>query len=49
MNHVFFVSNSEWKQVREEQQFDYIIIGSAFCGYAFFRTCRCRTSKPWAD
>ena len=35
MNHVFFVSNSEWKQVREEQQFDYIIIGSAFCGYAF--------------
>ncbi|HLY98904.1 MAG TPA: GMC oxidoreductase [Candidatus Angelobacter sp.] len=35
MNHVFFVSSTEWKQLREEQQFDYIIIGSGFCGYAF--------------
>src|SRR5579859_42608 len=35
MNHVFFVSSTEWKQLREEQQFDYIIIGYGFCGYAF--------------
>ena len=35
MNHVFFVSQSEWKQLREEQQFDYIIIGSGFCALGF--------------
>jgi choline dehydrogenase-like flavoprotein len=35
MDHVFFVSNTEWKQIREEEQFDFIILGSGFCGYAF--------------
>jgi choline dehydrogenase-like flavoprotein len=35
MNHVFFVSNTAWKQIREERQFDYIVIGSGFCAYAF--------------
>ncbi len=35
MDHVFFVSETEWKKVREEMQFDYIIIGSGFCAYAF--------------
>jgi choline dehydrogenase-like flavoprotein len=35
MDHVFFVSETEWKIVREEEQFDYIIIGSGFCAYAF--------------
>lgn len=35
MNHVFFLSETEWKQAREEQKFDYIIIGSGFCSLAF--------------
>lgn len=35
MNHVFFLSQSEWKRVREEEQFDYIIVGSGFCALAF--------------
>lgn len=35
MNHVFFISRSEWKQVREEERFDYIIIGTAFCALGF--------------
>jgi choline dehydrogenase-like flavoprotein len=35
MDHVFFVSNTEWKHIREEEQFDYIILGTGFCGYAF--------------
>jgi choline dehydrogenase-like flavoprotein len=35
MNHVFFLSEAEWKQAREELQFDYIVIGSGFCAYAF--------------
>ncbi|HEX6037990.1 GMC oxidoreductase [Longimicrobium sp.] len=41
MNHVFFLSQSEWKRVREEEQFDYIVIGSGFCALAFVeRTLR---------
>lgn len=35
MNHVFFLSQGEWKRVREEEQFDYIVIGSGFCALAF--------------
>lgn len=35
MNHVFFLSEGGWKQVREEEQFDFIVIGSGFCAYAF--------------
>jgi choline dehydrogenase-like flavoprotein len=35
MNHVFFLSEAEWKDARENQQFDYIVIGSGVCGYAF--------------
>ncbi|WP_205571836.1 GMC oxidoreductase [Arthrobacter celericrescens] len=35
MDHVFFLSEGEWKTVREEEQFDHIVIGSGFCGYAF--------------
>ncbi|WP_437708139.1 GMC oxidoreductase [Sorangium sp. So ce448] len=35
MNHVFFVSNTEWKRVREEERFDYIVIGSGFCALGF--------------
>ena len=35
MNHVFFVSDSEWKKVREEEEFDHIVIGSGFCALGF--------------
>jgi hypothetical protein len=35
MDHVFFMSEGQWKQVREEEQFDHIVIGSGFCALAF--------------
>lgn len=35
VNHAFFLSETAWKQAREEEQFDYIVIGSGVCGYAF--------------
>ena len=35
LDHVFFLSESAWKQVREEEQFDFIIIGTGFCSLAF--------------
>ncbi|MDI1430726.1 GMC oxidoreductase [Polyangium sorediatum] len=35
MNHVFFLSETGWKRAREEETFDYIIIGSGFCALAF--------------
>ena len=35
MDHVFFLSRTAWKQVREEMQFDYIVVGTGPCGYAF--------------
>jgi choline dehydrogenase-like flavoprotein len=35
VNHVYFLTEERWKDVRENQQFDYIIIGSGICGYAF--------------
>lgn len=35
MDHVFFLSEGEWKKVREEEQFDHIVIGTGFCAYAF--------------
>lgn len=35
MDHVFFLSETEWKRVREEESFDYIVIGSGFCALAF--------------
>lgn len=35
MNHVFFLSRGEWKRVREEERFDYIVIGTGPCGLAF--------------
>lgn len=35
-DHVFFLSNAGWKQAREVDRFDHIIIiGSGICGYAF--------------
>lgn len=35
MDHIFFVSQSDWKTVREEDDFDFIIIGSGFCALGF--------------
>ncbi len=34
MDHVFFLSNEEWKKAREENKYDLIIIGTGFCAYA---------------
>ena len=33
--HIFFASEEAWKQSREITVFDYIVIGSGFCSYAF--------------
>jgi len=46
LDHVFFLSESQWKQVREEEQFDFIIIGTGFCSLAFAE--RILDSKPQA-
>lgn len=35
MDHVFFVSETDWKHLREHEHFDYIIIGSGFCALGF--------------
>ncbi len=35
MDHVFFLSQAGWKEAREDQQFDHIVVGSGFCGFAF--------------
>jgi choline dehydrogenase-like flavoprotein len=35
MDHVFFLSEGGWKTVREDEQFDHIVIGSGFCALAF--------------
>ena len=35
MNHIFFLSNEGWKQAREKDCFDYVVIGSGPCGLAF--------------
>lgn len=35
MDHVFFASKTEWKDIRENQEFDFIVIGTGFCSLAF--------------
>jgi len=35
MDHVFFLSNEQWKKAREQNEYDYVIIGTGFCGFAF--------------
>lgn len=35
MDHVFFLSQGEWKQAREQQRFDFIVVGSGFCALAY--------------
>jgi hypothetical protein len=44
MDHLFFLSETDWKIAREKEQFDYIIIGSGFCSLAFAE--RILTEKP---
>lgn len=44
MDHIFFLSETDWKIAREEEQFDYIIIGSGFCSLAFAE--RILSEKP---
>ncbi|MCS3531616.1 hypothetical protein [Chryseobacterium sp. JUb7] len=35
MNHAYFLTEGQWKEAKENNSYDYIIIGSGFCGYAF--------------
>lgn len=35
MDHAFFLSEGQWKQVREEERFDFIVVGSGPCALAF--------------
>jgi choline dehydrogenase-like flavoprotein len=46
LDHVFFVSDDGWKHVREEEQFDHVIVGSGFCALAF--ADRSLTQNPWS-
>ena len=34
MSHLFFLSKAEWKAAREENNYDMVIVGTGFCGYA---------------
>lgn len=34
MDHVFFLSRTDWKKAREENQYDLVIVGTGFCGLA---------------
>jgi choline dehydrogenase-like flavoprotein len=46
MDHIFFLSEGDWKKAREQEHFDYIIIGSGFCSLAFSE--RILTKTPLA-
>lgn len=35
MDHLLFLAPVEWERVRREEEFDYVIVGSGFCGLAF--------------
>ncbi|WP_322048833.1 GMC oxidoreductase [Paraburkholderia sp. J67] len=35
MDHVFFLSNEGWKAAREQNVYDYVIVGSGFCALGF--------------
>lgn len=35
MDHKFFVSKTEWKKIREEEKFDFMVVGSSFASLAF--------------
>lgn len=44
LNHIYFTSNEEWKKIREENTYDYVVIGTGFCAYAFVE--RMLKNKP---
>ena len=46
MQDVFFVHESEWAPLRSSGEFDYIVVGSGFCGYAFVH--RVLKNNPYA-
>jgi choline dehydrogenase-like flavoprotein len=46
MDNLFFLSETDWNITREQEQFDYIIIGSGFCSLAFAR--QVYEKNPWA-
>lgn len=35
MDHVFFLSEADWKLAREENTYDHVIVGSGFCALGF--------------
>lgn len=35
VNNAFFLSDTEWEHARTNETFDFVIIGSGVCGYAF--------------
>lgn len=35
MDHVFFLSNAAWKAAREQNCYDYVVVGTGFCALAF--------------
>lgn len=37
MENVFFVSDDEWPTIRDYAPFDFVVIGSGFCAYAFIK------------
>ena len=45
IDHVFFLSRTEWKCVREEEKFDYIVIGSGFGALGFVE--KALSNNPW--
>jgi hypothetical protein len=47
VDHVFFLSETDWKTARETTQVDYIVIGSGFCSLAFAQ--RILDARPIAN
>ena len=35
MDKIFFLSAGGWQRVREHEEFDFVVVGSGFCGFAF--------------
>lgn len=44
MDHIYFLSETDWKIAREEDHFDYILVGSGFCALGFVQ--RILEEKP---
>lgn len=46
LDHIYFLSETDWKITREQDDFDFIIIGSGFCSLAFAE--RILTKNPFS-